>query len=217
MEFSFFHAKTANALCVGIFFSFPVLCHAENLSQSSSLEGANLEECSYQQAQHKMIQFNNIMQEINLEIVKQQAANNTTPRALYEKVTQMVEESTPLNEKMGNIPNPESIQPSTLIDPSICKDYNRLIQNYSKNRPSQPKSVKLHKDPTCDQTSLWTRYSTAMQSVTKAFQENKITSAEVDSFRVLDVQIGTYSTTDLSKACEILKEYESRVNTTINP
>jgi hypothetical protein len=51
-----------------------------------------------------------------------------------------------------------------------------------------------------------------MQAVTRAFQEQRITREDVDQFRVMDVQIGQYSTTNLGKACEILEEYESQVS-----
>lgn len=171
--------------------------------------GAGATECSYKQAQDSMLRFNNVMQELNLEIVKLQAAGKPIPESLRGKLTQMVDESTPLNVMMGEISSPESIQSSTAVDPAICQGYEGLIEAYGGNSAGV---VQVHKNAKCDQGSLWTRYGEAMQAVTRAFQEQRITREDVDQFRVMDVQIGQYSTTNLGKACEILEEYESQVS-----
>lgn len=208
MKGNLLFSKVGSAITIAVFFSLPVLSHADTPGQSPM----TAESCSYEQAQNKMMQFSNIMQAVNLEVVKRQAKGDVFAGGLHEKVAKMGEESSPLNEKMGAIPNPESIKLSTQVDPTICMGYDRLIQRHGK-ASTQAKVVQLQKNPTCDQTSLWTRYGKVTQAVTKAFQEQKITRAEVDNFRVLDVQIGQYSTTDLNKACEVLKDYESRIST----
>lgn len=166
------------------------------------------EVCSYQQSQDSMLRFNNIMQDLNLEIVKIQAAGEPIPSDLYEKLTRMVDESTPLNKMMGQFSSTESMQPSSAVDPAICQGYDDLIESYGGEEDG---AVQADKNPKCGQESLWARYVEAMQEVNLAVKEQRISSEEVDQLRVLDVQIGLYSTTDLGKACRVLEEYESKV------
>lgn len=186
-------------------------CLAGGLSMPALADGNGaINECSYQRAQDGMLKFNNIMQKLNLEKVKLQAAGKPIPSELHEKLTRMVDESTPLNKMMGDIPNLDATQANTMVGTAICQGYEGLIEFYGGTETSV--QVKVHKNPECDQTSLWVRYMDAMQTVTSAFQNQQITREEVDQFRVMDVQIGQYSTTDLGKACEVLAVYESKVS-----
>lgn len=198
---------TIGFFCLAGGFSMSVLADGNDMGASLSGGGA-VNECSYQRAQDGMLRFNNIMQKLNLEIVKLQASGESIPSDLREKLTVMVDQSTPFNEMMGEIPSLDTTQANTAVDPAICQGYESLIAAYG----GTSDVVKVHKNPECDQTSLWTRYMDAMQTVTSAFQNQQITREEVDQFRVMDVQIGQYSTTDLGKACEILTVYESQVN-----
>jgi hypothetical protein len=66
-------ANTISCFCVAGVLSVPVF---------AGDGGAGATECSYKQAQDSMLRFNNVMQELNLEIVKLQAAGKPIPESL---------------------------------------------------------------------------------------------------------------------------------------
>lgn len=172
-------------------------------------------ECTYKQAQTKMIQFNNIIQETNQKVAEFYAAGKTVPLELTDKVEEMFEASVPLTRKLAAVAESTSktnqLQDSTQVDEQICRQYDELIKKYKPSFNESENAIGDLKNTKCNSGDLWTRYSAAVQEVTGLFQQGRINEKVVSEFRVLDVQIGSYATTDLPKACRLLDEYEAKL------
>ncbi len=106
----------------------------------------------------------------------------------------------------------KKLKNETPVDEQICKEYDRLIKKYDPGFKESESAIRDLGNTKCDATGLWERYTKAMPKVTALFQEGRITEKVLAEFRVMDVKIGTLSTTDLPKACKVLEEYEAKLS-----
>ena len=167
-------------------------------------------ECLYGDAQKKMLRFNDLTQQKNLEVVKYQAAGQEAPADLYATVAKMGEESAAVGIQLGEAASDPNLTMTTPVDDSICQAYDALMQKYD---PEGKHTVQPEiQDSACDSSDLWTRFGSAQQQVLKYFQQGVLSKEDVDQYRVLDVEIGMKSTTDMAAACALLEQYEARLS-----
>lgn len=172
--------------------------------------------CTYKEAQTKMVKFNNMMQVYNRQFIAEMEKTGDSNPALEQKRTAMAEESAVVGlllseeyEKNPNIKYPDS------VNPEICKQYDSLMNKYALES-YQAAPVKVEPQAvsnSCTSTKLWERYGVAIQKQQALASEGKITKDEVNSYMKLSTEIGEFSTTDLTKACDALAQFEQKLAT----
>ncbi len=169
--------------------------------------------CTYKQAQTKMVEFNNMMQVKNREkIAMIEKTGDSTPE-LEAKLIAMVEESVPIGILLSDeFDNNENIQYTDSVNPEICKQYDALM---NKHAPSDYTIAKVEVEPSkasenCTTNKLWERFGKAIQKQQAIV--DRITKAELPAYMKLQTEIGQYATTDLAKACIKLAEFEKKLD-----
>lgn len=181
------------------------------LLTTSSIVLAN--ECTYKQAQTKMVEFTNMMQVANREkIAMIDKTGDSTPE-LEAKLLAMVEESVPIGILLSEeYDKNESIQYTDAVNPEICKQYDAVMK---KHAPTGYKIAKVEVEATkssenCTTNKLWERFGKAIQE--QQALADKITKAELPAYMKLQTEIGQYATTDIAQACVKLTEFENMLD-----
>ncbi len=170
--------------------------------------------CTYKEAQTKLVEFNNMMQVYNRQFIAEMESSGDTSPALERKRTAMAEESAAvgilLSEEYDKNPD---IQYAGNVNPEICTQYDALMAKYApESYQIAPVEIEAQTvSDNCSSTILWERYGVAIQKQQALVSEGKITNDEVSSYMKLSTEIGQYSTTDLTKACGALTQFEKKL------
>ncbi len=184
------------------------------LSLASLISAPAMASCTYKEAQDKLVEFNNMMQVYNRQFIAEMESGGEPSAALNQKRTVMAEESSAvgilLSEEYDKNPN---IQYPDTVNPDICTQYDGLMAKYApegyKVAPVTVEAQTASAD--CSSTILWERYGMAIQKQAALVSEGKITNDEVPVYMKLSTEVGEYSTTDLPKACDALRQFESKL------
>ncbi len=172
------------------------------------------QQCTYEQGQKKMIEFNNMMQQYNREFIALMEKTGDSNAELEAKRLAMAEESSKLGILLGKeFEKNNQLQNNDPISPAICEGYDKLMEKYSpKNYQTQPvTAAPAAVDNKCNSKTLWNRYGKAIQKEEELVSKGKITNEEVNSYMTISTYIGQYATTDMAKACEYLKKFEDKL------
>ncbi|BFM19622.1 hypothetical protein [Gilvimarinus japonicus] len=172
-------------------------------------------ECTYKDAQEKMLRAGNILQAYQKQNVEFFANNQTPPAALNETVVTMGEALAANGVKLSKIADPLSITYETPVPNPICDEYDRIIATYKTDaHKEEPIALSANTPFHCEgisEAELWERYGTILKSQPELFEEGKITRKQEDEINIMLADFGSKMTTDFPAACDIFFNIEDKI------
>src|SRR5690554_2993844 len=172
-------------------------------------------ECTYKEAQEKMLRAGNILQvyqKQNLEFI----ANNQTPSAALSETGVTTGRARAANGiKQSKIADPLTITYETPVPGPFCAEYDRIISAYKTDtHKEEPMALSANTPFHCEgisEAELWERYGVIIQLQPKLLQEGKITRAQADEISIMMSDFGSKMTTDFPAACDIFFNIEDKL------
>lgn len=167
-------------------------------------------ECTYKEAQEKMMQVGNILQQYNKQKNEFIDSGRPIPPEIDQNLFAITLNMTESAQTLGQIQNSVKVTNETLVPDEVCRTYDELIGNYSPD-DYKTKAIKLSAETpfNCageEEAATWDRYSKIMSATSDIPEEasNKVTN--------LLTEFGEKMTYDFPAACNLLAEAEQIIN-----
>lgn len=179
------------------------------------ISSASHAECTYKDAQQKLMESNNILHEYKKEQMDLIKNDQPIPAELNRKLDTINEALAANGIALSEIGDPTKITYETKVPNAICAEYDRIITTYTpsgyvKKEIVHNTSNRFHCEGIKD-TELWERYGNIIQKQPALLQAGKITDKQALEITQLMSEFGANMTTDFPAACAYFLEAESKI------
>lgn len=176
------------------------------------MSSASRAACTIETAQIKMVEATNMMQVYNQRNIDFLEKKQSPPAQFNEKFEAFVGEFNALGVRFADdMETNTQLRLDDKVDQAICDRYDTLFETYAP-ADYQKDDVVLEQttsDPDCNTNELWDRYGSLIQEQAKLTLDGKLDDAEQVELMRLSTELGSYATTDIARACNLVDDFEA--------